>query len=113
VGLLATLDGPRPAGSLIAMRLDGRVNPMALCERERVVLEIERGWWLEGQSKTEIVRSRLSVSLSRYNQILGELVNRQDAEQYDPLVVRRTRRAKQDRRRASMGMRPATGRWDR
>lgn len=86
---------------------------MPLGERDRQILDIERGWWLEGQSKTEIVRSRLRVSLSRYNQLLGALVERKDAEEYDPLVVRRLRRAKQRRRSAALGARPADGRHDR
>lgn len=86
---------------------------MALGERDRLILDIERGWWLEGRSKTEIVRSRLRVSLSRYNQLLGALVDCQEAEEYDPLVVRRLRRAKQRRRWAAMGASPANDRRDR
>ena len=65
---------------------------MALRERDLVVLDIERGWWLDGRSKSEIVRARLHMSLSRYNQLLGQLVTNDEAEAYDPLVVRRLRR---------------------
>ena len=83
---------------------------MALRERDRVVLDIERGWWLDGRSKTEIVRARLRMSLSRYNQLLGELLANADAEAYDPLVVRRIRRARERRRGAMMGAPPASGR---
>jgi hypothetical protein len=91
------------------MRLDGRVNRMALGERDRLILEIERGWWLEGGNKTDIVRSRLALSLSRYNQLLRALVDRTDAEEYDPLVVRRLRRAKRRRDLAAMGASQPTG----
>jgi Protein of unknown function (DUF3263) len=83
---------------------------MALDERDRIVLDIERGWWLEGCSKSEIVRARLRMSLSRYNQLLGELVTNKEAEEYDPLVVRRLRRARDRRRWATMGVPPASGR---
>ena len=86
---------------------------MALAERDRLILDVERGWWLEGQTKTEVVRARLRLSLSRYNQLLGALLERADAEEYDPLVVRRLRRAKQRRRWAAMGGRPADGRHPR
>jgi hypothetical protein len=79
---------------------------MALGERDRLILDIERGWWLDGRSKTEIVRSQLRLSLARYNQLLGALVEQREAEEYDPLVVRRLRRAKQQRRWASGGSRP-------
>jgi Protein of unknown function (DUF3263) len=82
---------------------------MALCERDRVILDIERSWWLDGRNKTEIVRARLRMSLSRYNQLLGELLTNADAEAYDPLVVRRIRRARERRRWAMMGA-PASGR---
>jgi Protein of unknown function (DUF3263) len=83
---------------------------MALRERDRVVLDIERGWWLDGRTKSEIVRARLRMSLSRYHQLLGELVANKDAEAYDPLVVRRIKRAKDRRRWASMGVSPVSGR---
>lgn len=86
---------------------------MALCERDRVVLDIERTWWLDGRSKTEVVRARLAVSLSRYNQLLSELLTSGEAEAYDPLVVRRLRRAKARRRWATMGVQPATDRRHR
>ena len=86
---------------------------MALCERDRAVLEIERTWWLDGRSKAEVVRERLRVSLSRYNQLLGELATNTEAEDYDPLVVRRIRRARERRRWAMMGVRPAGDRYDR
>ncbi len=61
-------------GCLIASFAGGRVGRMALRERDLVVLDIERGWWLDGRSKSEIVRARLHMSLSRYNQLLGQLV---------------------------------------
>ncbi len=86
---------------------------MALRERDRVVLDIERSWWLDGRSKTDIVKARLRVSLSRYNQLLAELVTNKEAEAYDPLVVRRLRRAKDRRRWAMMGASPASDRHDR
>ncbi len=100
-------------GSLIGAAQGGRVGQMALCERDRVILDIERTWWLDGRSKTEVVRARLRFSLSRYNQLLGELVANKEAEACDPLVVRRLRRAKDRRRWAMMGAPPADGRYPR
>jgi Protein of unknown function (DUF3263) len=83
---------------------------MALRERDRVILDIERSWWLDGRTKSEIVRENLRMSLSRYNQLLGELLTHKDAEAYDPLVVRRLRRAKDRRRWATSGASPASSR---
>lgn len=85
---------------------------MALGERERRILDIERGWWLDGRSKTEVVRAQLRVSLTRYNQLLAQLLDKREAEDYDPLVVRRLRRAKQKKRWAALGARPANGRHE-
>jgi hypothetical protein len=74
---------------------------MALSERDRAVIDVEGTWWLQGASKATVVRSRLGLSLSRYNQLLADLVGTAEAEAYDPLVVRRVRRAR-DRRRWSV-----------
>lgn len=86
---------------------------MALSERDRRILDVERSWWLEGGSKSQIVRSQLDLSLTRYNQLLGQLVGNPEAEVYDPLLVRRLRRSRDERRWARMGVRPASGRRDR
>jgi len=86
---------------------------VALCERDCALLDIERTWWLEGRSKTEVVRARLRLSLSRYNQLLSDLLNNAEAEAYDPLVVRRLKRARERRRWATMGVRPASDRRPR
>lgn len=100
-------------GSLIGRPAGGRVGRMALCERDRDLLDTERTWWLDGRSKTEVVRSRLRVSLSRYNQMLMGLLANKEAEDYDPLTVRRLRRARERRRWAMMGVRPAGDRHRR
>jgi hypothetical protein len=81
---------------------------MALCERDRAILDVERSWWLEGRSKTEVVRARLAMSLTRYNQLLGDLVTSEDAEAYDPLLLARLRRAREQRRWARMGVHPVS-----
>ncbi|HTW10791.1 MAG TPA: DUF3263 domain-containing protein [Acidimicrobiales bacterium] len=86
---------------------------MGLCERDRAVIDIERTWWLDGRSKTDVVRSRLAISLARYNQLLSGLVASPDAEAYDPLVVRRLRRARQRRRWPAAGVAPAFDRHPR
>lgn len=76
---------------------------MALSARERAVLDLERTWWLGGGTKSAAVRARLGLSLTSYNKLLSTLVSNKDAEAYDPLVVARLRRAKQQRRRQVAG----------
>ena len=101
------------AGSLLRAVARWQGGPVALCERERTVLDVERTWWLDGRTKTEVVRSRLRLSLSRYNQLLSDLLANREAEAYDPLVVRRLRRARERRRWATMGVQPASDRRPR
>lgn len=71
-----------------------------LAERERSILEIERSWWLTHRSKEEAIRVELGIAPSTYYRLLHDLIDRDDALAYDPLVVLRARRARSARRRA-------------
>jgi hypothetical protein len=75
---------------------------MGLTGRERAVLDFERGWWLEsgGETKQAAIRRCLGLSRSGYWATLERLVDSPDATAYDPLLVRRLRRRRDDRRRA-------------
>ena len=73
---------------------------MTLTERERAILEFERSWWAEPGPKELAIRERFDLSATRYYQLLGELVDSDDALEYDPLVIRRLRRIRDRRRRA-------------
>jgi hypothetical protein len=82
---------------------DGRpasLVEMALSDRDRAVLDFERGWWLVPSAKGSAIRERLGLSPTRYYQVLRRLVDDHDAAAYDPLVVRRLRRARRLRRQA-------------
>ena len=72
---------------------------MALTERERAVLELERCWWQLPGSKEAAIRDRLGLSSTRYYQVLGALAASPEALAHDPLVVRRVRRDRDRRRR--------------
>ena len=73
---------------------------MALSDRDRAVLEFERSWWTEPGLKEAAIRARLGLSPARYRQILSALVDSDEAEVFDPLLVRRLRRRREARRRA-------------
>ena len=77
---------------------------MALSARERAVLDFEGSWWLAGGSKAGAIEERLGMSASRYYALLALLVDSPDAMAHDPLVVRRLRRTR-DQRRAASGQR--------
>lgn len=84
---------------------------MALSERERAVLDLERTWWQRPGSKGRVIRERLGCSTSRYYQLLAALLEDPDAEEYDPLTVRRVRRTRA--RRAAARTHAATRRGRR
>ena len=73
---------------------------MALSDRDRAILEFERGWWLEPGTKEAAIRTRLGLSPTRYRERLQELIDDADAMAFDPLVVRRLQRTRERRRRA-------------
>jgi hypothetical protein len=72
---------------------------MALSDRERAVLDFERGWWTRPGPKEAAIRAELGVSATRYYEILRSLVDRPEAFEYDPLTVSRVRRERDRRRR--------------
>ncbi len=75
---------------------------MALSEREIAMLDFERGGWLEegGEPKHVALRRCLDVSATTFRAGLDRLIDSPDALAYDPLLVRRLRRARDERRRA-------------
>lgn len=73
---------------------------MALTDRDRAILDFERVWWTLEGSKEAAVRERFGLSPARYRAILNRLIELPDALTYDPLLVRRLRRQRDERRRA-------------
>ncbi len=73
---------------------------MALTDRDRAIIEFERTWWSEDGSKESIIRERFELSTTRYYELLGELIDSDEAYEFDPLVIRRLRRLRDRRRRA-------------
>ena len=71
-----------------------------LAERERAVLTVERSWWLTYRSKETAIRAELAMAPSTYYRLLHDVIDRDSALAYDPLVVLRLRRARRTRRRA-------------
>ena len=73
---------------------------MALTERDQAIIEFERTWWSEDGSKESIIRERFELSTTRYYELLGDLIDSDEAYEFDPLVIRRLRRLRDRRRRA-------------
>lgn len=93
------------------MHRDGEATTLAsmpLTERDTAILEFERGWWTEAGTKEAAIRSRFELSPTRYYQLLTELLDSAEALRAEPLVVRRLRRSRDQRRRARFEARPAS-----
>lgn len=70
-----------------------------LSERDRGILEFERQWWKFAGAKEAAVREKFDMSSTRYYQVLNALIDRPEALEYDPLLVRRLRRLRAARQR--------------
>jgi hypothetical protein len=72
---------------------------MELTERDREVLDFERGAWQIAGPKESAIRQVLGISPTRYYQTLSRLIDRPGAYAYDPLLVRRLRQRRELRLR--------------
>jgi len=72
-----------------------------LTDRERAILDFERSWWTGAAGpKEQAIRAMLGISSARYYEILSSLLDLPAAMDYDPLVIKRRRRNRDERRRA-------------
>ena len=76
-----------------------------LTARQKDILALERKWWVSGADKKQAIRDRLGVSPTTFSRELAAIVDSDAAAAYDPLLVRRLRRA--DGRPAAIGRHPA------
>lgn len=74
-----------------------------LTDVERDVLAFEHGWWKLPGAKEQAVHDRFGMSMTRYYQLLDHLIDKPEALEHDPMVVRRLQRLRQTRRRARSG----------
>ena len=72
----------------------------ALTERERELLAFERQWWKYAGAKEQAVRELFDMSATRYYQALNALIDRPEALEHDPMLVKRLRRLRAARQRA-------------
>ena len=68
-------------------------------ERMWAVLAFERQWWKYAGAKEQAVRDLFDMSATRYYQVLNALIDRPEALEADPLLVRRLRRLRAARQR--------------
>ena len=70
-----------------------------LSRRDGEILEFERHWWKYAGAKEQAIRDTFQMSATRYYQVLNALIDRPEALEADPLLVRRLRRLRAARQR--------------
>lgn len=78
---------------------DPEVPTSRLSERHRQMLEFERTWWQLDTPRDEAIRARFDCSTDDYYAELNRVLERPEAMDHDPLVVRRFQRRRLRRRR--------------
>jgi len=63
-----------------------------LSDRDRAILAFEAEWRRHAGAKEEAIRSELGLSPARYYQLLGRLIDTAEAQEHDPMLVKRLRR---------------------
>lgn len=80
--------------------IDGKAGERATLDlRDRELLDFEREAWKLRMSKARAIRERFGFSTARYHQLLNRAIDRPQAIEYDPMLVRRLRRIRDARRR--------------
>ncbi|MEY2815216.1 MAG: hypothetical protein RIS05_964 [Actinomycetota bacterium] len=68
-----------------------------LSDLEFRILEFERSWWRFAGAKESAIKELFDLSAPRYYQILNDLIDRQDALEASPMLVKRLRRLREAR----------------
>lgn len=69
-----------------------------LTRRDRAILDLERTWWKYPGAKVTAIREHIGCTEVRYYQLVGALIDRPEALAADPLLVKRLRRLRDERR---------------
>ncbi|HEY0249626.1 MAG TPA: DUF3263 domain-containing protein [Gryllotalpicola sp.] len=72
--------------------------PAVLSDFEIEILDFEREWLQGPGAKEQAIRTQFALSAARYYQVLGRLIETPAALAYDPLLVRRLLRQRDERR---------------
>ncbi|KAA1417062.1 DUF3263 domain-containing protein [Nocardioides humilatus] len=65
---------------------------MPLTDRERALLVFERHWWRYGATRADAARAHFGLAGPEHRRIVGALIDRAEAHEHDPVLVRRLRR---------------------
>ena len=68
-----------------------------LSDQEMRILAFERSWWRLAGAKERDILEVFDVPVTRYYQLLNELIDRPAAVEFDPVLVTRLRRQRSQR----------------
>jgi hypothetical protein len=74
-----------------------------LSERERAVLTFEKQQWKYSGAKEQAIRDRFEMSATRYYQLLNALLDRPEAQEFEPALIKRLRRLRAGKQQARSG----------
>ncbi|MDR2347313.1 MAG: DUF3263 domain-containing protein [Bifidobacteriaceae bacterium] len=80
-----------------AERAGGAAATAGLTDREVQILMFERQWWRYEGSKDKAIRELFEIDPTRYYQILSALLGNPAALAFDPRLVARLRRQRDER----------------
>ena len=69
----------------------------SLSDLEVRVLDFERQWWRFAGSKDLAIQEQFGMTAPKYYELLGNLIDREDALAASPLLIRRLRRLREAR----------------
>lgn len=75
-------------------------GPDKLDDRSRAILAFEADGGSHPGHKEDAIRQTFDISPARYYQLLGRLIDSHAALAYDPLLVKRLQRLRDERRRS-------------
>lgn len=69
----------------------------ALTDRERDIIDLERGFWRYAGMKEQAIKERFDLTTVAYYQLLNRIIHKEAALAYDPVTVRRLLRMQKSR----------------
>ena len=72
----------------------------SLTDLETRILEFERNWWRFAGAKDVAIKELFDLTAPRYYQLLNDLIDRDDALEASPMLVKRLRRLREARMQA-------------
>ncbi len=69
----------------------------SLTELETRILDFERNWWRFAGAKETAIKELFDLTAPRYYQLLNDLIDRDDALEASPMLVKRLRRLREAR----------------